>query len=282
MRCLGSLFGAYTGILRVAVEIIFNMVNPVIIVYDFADIFDVLICGCVAVYATQCFIRVLLESGDIVLGCSRKIKRLLVMTRMCAPLDAINATHSLSGRSDSRIPVCIYSETGGVFLTVTAIIAMVANNRTKIALIRALNMVSPPCLIYILLYCKSVRPGNINLEKTIPYQTICTDHIVGEHDCKGFRRHNCYAHYPLSILNFAQKKRYDSYESYLFRYPDKDYSSLFSVSAEAVASLCVSTSLSSAASSVTLSPFLILPSRDSSATRSSTSLVTARRSGRAP
>ena len=51
MCCLGSLFGAYTGIFRVVVEIIFNMVNPVIIVYDFADIFDVLICGCVAVYA---------------------------------------------------------------------------------------------------------------------------------------------------------------------------------------------------------------------------------------
>ncbi len=74
MCCLGSLFGAYTGILRVAVKIIFDMVNPVIVVHDFADIFDVLICGCVAVYATQCFIRVLLESGDIVLGCSRKIK----------------------------------------------------------------------------------------------------------------------------------------------------------------------------------------------------------------
>ena len=85
MCCLGSLFGAYTGIFRVVVEIIFNMVNPVIIVYDFADIFDVLICGCVAVYATQCFIRVLLESGDIVLGCSRKIKRLLVMTRHVCP-----------------------------------------------------------------------------------------------------------------------------------------------------------------------------------------------------
>ena len=68
MCCLGSLFGAYTGILRVAVKIIFDMVNPVIIVHDFADIFNVLICGYVAVYATQCFIRVLLESGDIVLG----------------------------------------------------------------------------------------------------------------------------------------------------------------------------------------------------------------------
>ena len=96
-----------------------------------------------------------------------------------APFATINSVRSRSGRSDSRIPVCIYSETGGVFLTVTAIIAMVANNRTKSALIRALNMVSPPCLIYILLYCKSVRPGSINLEKTTPYQTICTDHIVG-------------------------------------------------------------------------------------------------------
>ena len=93
-----------------------------------------------------------------------------------------------------------------LFLTVTAIITMVANDRTKIALIRGFSMVSPPCLIYILLYCKSVRPESINLEKTIPYQTVCTDHIVGEHDCKGFRRHNCYAHYPLSILNFAQKR----------------------------------------------------------------------------
>ena len=26
------------------------------------------------------------------------------------------------------------------------------------------------------------------------------------HDCKEFRRHNCYAHYPLSILNSAQKR----------------------------------------------------------------------------
>ena len=42
------------------------------------------------------------------------------------------------------------------------------------------------------------------------------------------------------------------------------------------------TSLPSASSSVTCWPALILPSRDSSATRSSTSFVTARRNGRAP
>ena len=41
MCCLGSLFGAYTGIFRVVVEIIFNRVNPVIIVYDFADFLGV-------------------------------------------------------------------------------------------------------------------------------------------------------------------------------------------------------------------------------------------------
>ena len=44
MCCLGSLFGAYTGIFRVVVEIIFNMVNPVIIVYDFADFLGVEVC----------------------------------------------------------------------------------------------------------------------------------------------------------------------------------------------------------------------------------------------
>lgn len=114
-------------------------------------------------------------------------------------------------------------------MTVTAIITMVANNRTKIALIRGFSMVSPPCLIYILLYCKSVRPGSINFREN---DTVSNDlhrphrreaqcaptkrkitRVLGAHcaplrlhDCKGSRRHNCYAHYPLSILNFAQKR----------------------------------------------------------------------------